>query len=209
VSIADTSPRPVCESVLVTKWGDRPWAAKGWPSRSVPVLAVSVVAGLLLAACSTSPDANPAANTGATPAPTAVPADGLVGLPIRRLACPDPVHFVRGWHYNNIKNYEPVTGTVTEYLFCRHDWYSDRPPDRHLDMTKSQLIADVTDALSAPDQTATPGVDCPDGAAGAESALPIVVETTEGRWLLKAPSAPCGTVLDELAAQLATLDPVT
>ena len=73
-------------------------------------------------------------------------------------------------------------------------------------MTHPQLTADVTTALSAPNGTATPGVNCPSGASGPRSVLPILVETSEGRWMLKAPDVPCGTVLDDLAPQLEALD---
>jgi hypothetical protein len=117
--------------------------------------------------------------------------------------CPDPSEVVRGDLYNTLSNYEPLSGTVVEYTFCRRDWYSDRPPDLSLDMTRPQLVADVTEALTAGDQTATPDAGCQGN--NSASLLPILVETSDGIWFLKLPVAACGTVLDDLRSQIEAL----
>lgn len=163
-----------------------------------------VMSPFLATACSSSPSASPGPAPGESSPPSSVSAVGLAGVPLERAVCPDPTKVVEGDLYNTASNYEPVSGSVVEYTFCRRDWYSDRPPNRHLDMTHPQLVADVTEALAAGDQTASPDMGCQDK--GFASLLPILVETSDGIWFLKLPVAVCGTVLDDLRSQLEGLD---
>ena len=92
--------------------------------------------------------------------------------------------------FNSIENYESIEGTVIEYTFCRNGWFSTPEPDQHLDMSNPQLVADVTDALAQPDQTAGPAPDCPNDPPRWQ--LPVIVRTTAGMWFVHLPLLPCG-----------------
>ncbi len=76
--------------------------------------------------------------------------------------------------FNSIQNYESIEGTVIEYTFCRNGWFSTPEPDPHLDMSNPQLVADVTDALAQPDQTAGAAPDCPNDPPRWQ--LPVIVQ---------------------------------
>ena len=163
------------------------------------------IATLVLAATALLVALTGCTSTPGTDSPDATPSSTsqMSGWPFKALRCPNPQILVQGERLRD--DPEPVSGTVQEYLFCRQDWYSTAPPDRHLDTTNQDLLDRVTAALSTGDVSPKPTVTCSDRE-NLQADPPVLVRTTSGIWLVDSPLVPCSTALHPLESELAQLD---